>query len=140
MTKDQKIQVLKLRATGYGYKKIAQKLGISPNTVKSFCRRHKTGDDSEHDFSPVFSGEMALCMNCGQQIKQLAGRKRKKFCSGQCRQQYWNTHLDQVHRRAYYIFRCRHCGKEFQVYGDKGRKYCSRACYIEHRKGGDSHD
>ncbi len=140
MTKDQKIQVLKLRATGYGYKKIAQKLGISPNTVKSFCRRHKTGDDLEPDFSPVFSGETTFCMNCGQQIKQLAGRKRKKFCSGQCRQAFWNAHLDQVRRKAFYIFRCRHCGKEFRVYGDRGRRYCSRECYLEHRKGGDSHD
>lgn len=140
MTKDQKIQILKLRATGYGYKRIAQKLGISPNTVKSFCRRHKTGDDSETELSPALSGETTFCANCGKEIKQRAKVKPRRFCDDQCRQQYWNTHLEEVRRKAYYIFQCRHCGKEFHVYGDRNRRYCSRECYIEHRKGGGSHD
>ena len=83
MTKDQKIQILKLRATGYGYKRIAQKLGISPNTVKSFCRRHKTGDDSETELSPALSGETTFCANCGKEIKQRAKVKPRRFCDDQ---------------------------------------------------------
>ena len=34
--------------------------------------------------------------------------------------------------------RCPHCGKEFHIYGDRRRKYCSHECYIADRfKGGD---
>ena len=40
MTDNQKSQIIKLRAAGNGYGKIAQTLGISLNTVKSFCRRN----------------------------------------------------------------------------------------------------
>ena len=33
---------------------------------------------------------------------------------------------------------CPHCGKEFHIYGDRRRKYCSHECYIADRfKGGD---
>ena len=40
MIDNQREQIIKLRAAGNGYGKIAQELGISPNTVKSFCRRN----------------------------------------------------------------------------------------------------
>lgn len=37
--------------------------------------------------------------------------------------------------------RCPHCGKEFHIYGDKRRKYCSHECYIADRfKGGDCNE
>ena len=39
MTENQKTQIAKLRAAGLGYGKIAQQLGMSLNTVKSYCRR-----------------------------------------------------------------------------------------------------
>ncbi|CRZ33866.1 hypothetical protein DFR55_1529 [Herbinix hemicellulosilytica] len=46
MTKEQKLQIAKHRGDDYGYVKIAHILGISNNTVKSFCRRnHLTGKD-----------------------------------------------------------------------------------------------
>ena len=39
MTEEQKEQIKDLRGKGEGYKKIAQYIGLSENTVKSFCRR-----------------------------------------------------------------------------------------------------
>ena len=39
MTEEQKAGIQKLRTDGYGYTKIAGMLGLSENTVKSFCRR-----------------------------------------------------------------------------------------------------
>ena len=33
-------EINRLRSLGYGYIKIAQQLGLSENSVKSFCRRH----------------------------------------------------------------------------------------------------
>ena len=45
MTDNQKAQIIKLRAAGNGYGKIAQTIGISVNTVKSFCRRNDVNGD-----------------------------------------------------------------------------------------------
>ncbi|MCD8003201.1 MAG: hypothetical protein LUG88_04735 [Clostridia bacterium] len=40
MTNEQKMIISSLRAEGMGYSSIARKVGISENTVKSFCRRN----------------------------------------------------------------------------------------------------
>lgn len=40
MTDDQKQKIIALRRDGAGYGQIAATIGISINTVKSFCRRH----------------------------------------------------------------------------------------------------
>lgn len=40
MTDEQKQQIIALRRDGAGYGRIAARLQISINTVKSFCRRH----------------------------------------------------------------------------------------------------
>ena len=39
MTDEQRVQIINLREVGNGYKKIGQILGLSENTVKSFCQR-----------------------------------------------------------------------------------------------------
>lgn len=52
----------------------------------------------------------------------------KKFCSDRCRMKWWNSHLDQVQRKANYDFVCPVCKKPFTVYGNANRKYCSHEC------------
>ena len=141
MTDKQKTQIIKLRAAGYGYGKIAQQLGISVNTVKSFCRRKCVNEETASKSSLVLSGKVTRCENCGQEIHQVAKQKPRRFCSDACRNQWWNSHLNLVKRKANYTLRCRHCGKVFQVYGDRERKYCSRECYLAERlKGGERHE
>ena len=44
MTQIQRERILELQDAGLGYKKIAAELGISVNTVKSFCRRQRLKD------------------------------------------------------------------------------------------------
>ena len=129
MTNEQKILILSLRAKGLGYRKVAAKLGISENTVKSFCRRQK-------DSPQVNVQAGSVCKCCGAPIEQTPGRKEKKFCSDKCRREWWNSHLDQVDRRAIYEMICPGCGKRFTVYGNAKRKYCSHECYVSHRFGG----
>ena len=41
MTDEQRQKITNLRAAGNGYKKISKLLGLSENTVKSFCQRRK---------------------------------------------------------------------------------------------------
>ena len=124
MTDRQKDRIRQMRAAGYGYMKIAQELGISENTVKSFCQRKG------------LSADKGICPCCGAEVKQNPGRKAKKFCSDKCRNKWWNSHPDQIERKARYEFVCAYCKKPFTAYGNAGRKYCCHACYVADRFGG----
>ena len=41
MNAEQKDQIRQLHSSGLGYKKIAAQLGLSVNTVASFCKRQR---------------------------------------------------------------------------------------------------
>ena len=142
MTEEQKTQIANLRGEGYGYVRIAQALGISENTVKSFCRRKKLAGRavaSQTMPAAVRDGNH-FCLCCGKEVAQTPGRKEKKFCSDRCRNKWWNSHLDHVKRKANYEFICPQCKKKFTAYGNAKRKYCSHECYIAHRFGGGADD
>ena len=124
----------KLRNKGVGYKAIAQKLGLSVNTVKSHCRRNGlTGNRSVTD-----AIEVLFCKKCGKKLTQSVGAKQKRFCSDECRLSWWKEHPEKVKRKAYYELTCAYCQKAFHSYGNKNRKYCSHECYIADRFGGGS--
>lgn len=127
MTNSQKEQIRAMRLQGTGYVKIGQALGISHNTVRSFCRRN--GLDGAAGKSAV------RCQRCGKTIKIVPKQKPRKFCSDSCRTAWWNSHLDKVERKAIYHFTCAACGKDFTAYGNAHRKYCSHSCYIADRFG-----
>ena len=129
MKDKQKQQMIALRREGAGYGSIACQLGLSINTVKSFCRRHSLAKPKSE----------FVCEQCGRPIEQIPGRKRKRFCCDACRNKWWNSHLDLVKRKAVYTFTCPACGKEFTIYGNRRRKFCSHACYIAYRFGGVRH-
>lgn len=134
----QRTQVAELRAKGYSYGKISLVLGISTNTVKTFCKRNGLGGIAERQSETRENSHFCLC--CGIPVIQSPGRKEKKFCSDKCRNKWWNAHLDQVNRKASYDYVCPCCKKPFRVYGNKNRKYCSHECYIKDRFGGDRYD
>lgn len=127
MTTYEKEQIVLLQHKGYGYKRIASTLNLPVNGVKTFCRRHPVVKEP----SPIASD---CCLYCGTYLTQLPHRKKKKFCSDKCRMAWWNSHPDQVNRKAYYEFSCPVCGRTFESYGKKDRVYCSRACYVEARR------
>ncbi len=138
MTNEEKKLIDGLRAEGLGYRKIAVRIGISENTVKSYLRKVETSETKDITPAPTAgdSGEPHSCLYCGKPVVQNPGRKQKKFCSDACRNQWWNNHQDLVRRNAVYHFTCPACGKDFSAYGNAHRKYCSHACYIDHRFGG----
>ena len=39
----QRQQIKELRETGHSYGRIAQRLGLSENTIKTYCKRHGLG-------------------------------------------------------------------------------------------------
>ena len=141
MKETQKNQIAQLRAAGNGYGKISQTLGIPLNTVKSFCRQNNLAGKAEKPIVVKQTGGRTFCENCGKEIIQIAKQKPRRFCSDKCRNIWWNSHLDQVNRKAYYHFKCQQCGKEFVLYGDRRRKFCSHECYVKARfKGGSSNE
>lgn len=133
MTEEQKERVRRFRAHGYGYGKISKLTNISENTIKSFCRREGIAGYAASSSAPP------VCPNCGIVVPQKHGRKRKKFCCDACRNQWWNSHLYLVNRKANYDYVCKYCNKPFTAYGDSNRRYCSHACYIADRFGGNRH-
>ena len=123
MTEEQKKQIKDLRGKGEGYKKIAQYIGISVNTVKSFCRNNElTGNSSS-----------AVCLACGKPLVQMPKRKQRKFCSAQCRETWWSKNRNKGNKPTGETVRCIHCGKAFSAYEREHRKYCSHTCYVAER-------
>ena len=130
MTAEEKAEIVALRSNGATYAGIAEKLNLSINTVKSFYRRYRENT----------TAVSAHCKCCGKPLVQPKTAREKKFCSDMCRMKWWNSHRDEVNKKSLCSYRCICCGKSFQAYGSKRRKYCSRACYIRHRFGEDSNE
>lgn len=129
MNSDIKKKIVALRKKGYGYKKIAKEIGESVGVVRHLC----VSIDNEP--------QKSNCLNCGLPIKSITGKKEKKFCCDKCRYEWWNKkHKEE--RKIYAVLTCKFCGKEFNVYYNEKRVYCSHECYVKDRthKGGDKHD
>lgn len=124
MTKEQKILVLHYREQHMTYRQIGEKLGLSPDTVKTFCRRKRA--QSERTEESV----QAQCRNCGAPVHLLPGRRERLFCSPACRTAYWRKHNLLGGTPRY----CAGCGA-LLTGGSASRKYCGHACYIRHRFG-----
>ncbi len=132
MTDEQEEMIKRLRLQGLSYGKIAKQMDMKMETVSSHCRRRGIGRKD----TPVKTAEgICYCKNCGVKVAQNPGRKKKIFCSDECRLNWWNAHPDQIRHRSTRDIVCANCGKTFSVYGSKERKYCCRECYLHDRFG-----
>jgi len=141
MTLFQKEQISHMRCEGVGYTKIANSLGLSENTIKSYCRRNNIGSCNNRRVLEVRETQ-TTCKHCGKLLAQGTKGHPKKFCSEECRRNWWKENDSQSSKKAYYTLVCEECGKKFESYGNKTRKFCGHACYIKHRfeKVRDEHD
>ena len=121
MTLIQKQQIASMRGSGDSYKMIATALGISTNTVQSYCRRNNISTDCMIAL-PGTLNEKDVCTNCGLLLIHTLGSKRKSFCSDKCRSAWWKTHPEALNREAFYHFICPKCGVAFESYGNAHRK------------------
>jgi DNA-binding CsgD family transcriptional regulator len=126
MTEKEKEKIHLMRHNGQSYSKIASALGISKNTIKSYCRRNNLGAKKEKEI-------YTSCKQCGKALTQGTKGQPKKFCSEECRRLWWKANESQYNKKAFYTLRCIGCGEKFQSYGNKNRKFCSHACYINYR-------
>ena len=134
MTDNQKNMIAEYRQAGFSYTQISKMMDLSINRIKTYCKRHGLGGFAAYG-CPA-SEETVLCEMCGRIVPQNPGRKHKKFCSDKCRMAWWNTHQEDVNRKAHYKYICVYCKKPFMAYGNSNRKYCSHECYVEDRFGG----
>ncbi len=77
--KDKNKRINELRDLGYGYKRIAKELSITPSAVRHAC--NKIEEES------ILKG---FCKNCDKEMLSIKGKKKKLFCSDKCRWQWWN--------------------------------------------------
>lgn len=132
MDSKMKEQIAQMRADGESYTRIAEILHLSINTIKSFCRRKNlTIVENVYEIQIVDTN----CKYCGKPLMHKAGKKRKLFCSDQCRMAWWKGNRNTVKQAAWYKAKCDFCRKTFRTYGNKYRKFCSHSCYIQSRFG-----
>ena len=63
MTVEEKNSIIRLRKAGQGYSTIAATLGLSKETVKSFCKRNDLGGRRAQ---PADSQRGIICPTCGK--------------------------------------------------------------------------
>lgn len=132
MTVAEKNYIIRYRQMGKSCTEIARALGLSVNTVKSFCQRSGIAPIGQ---ATGTSPAETLCLCCGEKIKLQPHRKPKRFCSDACRLRWWHAHRDM--EKSAVDHRCLSCGRAFR--SSREQKYCSHACYIEARFGGNAH-
>ena len=137
MTQQQKERIAEYRATGASYGQIAKALGLSVNTVKSYCQRNPIEKETP---KPVEAACTDRCPQCNVLLEQTPGHRQKRFCSPKCRMAWWKAHPEAMKRKKLTSMECQHCGTPFLQYGSRPRKFCSRICYLAHRygQGGDA--
>lgn len=119
LTEDQKRAIRTLRERGETYDAIAESIGVSPNTIRSYWRRNGVVQIEPRRPRP------GHCRNCGTPLDQTKGARRRTFCSDQCRYDWWNAYRrDQPYRLI-----CQQCGKSFISFGNQKRAFCGRDCY-----------
>ena len=128
MTHAQKERIASLRGEGASYAQIAAALGVSENTVKSYGRRNRLDTAAEKGRNSAAT--TGSCDHCGKPLV-VSGQKTRRFCSDECRMEWWKEHPEVVNRKAIYHFSCSHCGASFHSYGNNHRKYCSHDCYAK---------
>ena len=132
MTEEEKIKIERLKNSGVSCNQIANIMGISLNSVKSYCKRRGFVSPKKN----IEGSNAGTCKNCGNAITQNHGRKHKSFCSDKCRYDWWNKHISEGKEKNKYSHICPNCGKKF--YARKDQKYCCHSCYISSRFGGAS--
>ena len=121
MTTEEATKIMKMHKDGKGYKTISKELNIPVPSIVSFIKRHQNDKGK------------AWCAFCGEEMKPQVGNRIKRFCSDKCRSKYWN-HRKRIEGRKSSIKRiCECCGLPFIDFQNRGRRFCSRSCYLRKR-------
>lgn len=133
MTDIQKRKITVMRKAGNGYRTIADELGVNRDSVRYYCKT--AGLDGKADTAAADG--FHFCEQCGGELRQSARGRARRFCSDECRRIWWTAHPEArtANLGAVYHITCAGCGRTFESYGNKNRKYCGHGCYISTRFG-----
>ncbi len=165
MTNDEKEKIVLMRNKGISYSKIASHLGISENTIKSFCKRNSivslvpTTSIQEESLKEVIaikevnpSNDVSFLNDAPSFKETLPSNKEHIICKhcgkpleqnpNQKRKKFCSEKCRFAWRYAQkemvlkvYPLVCANCGDKFMSYGKSNRKFCSSHCYVTHRFG-----
>ena len=89
MSSVQNERIAEMRRENYSYRFIGDALQLSPNTVKSICRRQGyIALGSRKTKAEKLSTR--FCQNCGA-VLMMGGNADQKFCSDSCRRKWWKN-------------------------------------------------
>lgn len=129
MKEELKMQIIRSRIYGLGYKKIAAALNISVERVKYTCKCSGFdgfAKDIKAKYKTELTDKKGLCKYCNKIFEQpKRGRKREYFSVG-CKRKWEKTHY-KTHQH-----KCNYCGKIFESQSKK-QKFCSKKCYNKYR-------
>lgn len=137
MTEAMGKHIRELRIKGLGYQTIAIVVGSTKETVRYYCKTH--GLMGEAELARLNYEENLKrpenCKCCGAKLIRNRHSGKKLFCSNRCRQSWWQKHRSEIRYSDAIIYdcTCKYCKREFKVYANPNRKYCSRECYIQDR-------
>ena len=80
-------RIAALRKENYSYRFIGEAMDLSPNTVKSICRRKNLIAEGPRKTKAEKQNAM-LCRNCRKLL--VGGKQNRNFCSEKCRSVWWN--------------------------------------------------
>lgn len=133
-TEEKNEQVLLLRKSGMSNRKIAEYTGVSYEKVRYQCKKDDCDSIPVDEELPEKIKTREACAFCGKPIAKEADRRgrKKRFCCEKCRRTYWKIHRKEQKKnpKAIYTKVCAYCGKTFEVYGNKNRKYCCHEHYV----------
>ena len=133
----QEEQIRLLRSQGVGYRQIANRLNLSRDAVRYYCKANDLNGHREAVLSNTqcIKTDENFCSCCGELLVQPKTGRKRRFCCEACRRKWWGQNRDKVRKgpEAIYGFTCKRCGKEFTAYGNPHRKYCSHECFISDR-------
>lgn len=137
MTNEQALHIRKLREQGVGYQTIGKIVNLSRDSVRSYCKNHGlNGYPCEMQYNVMDRMEAGeACAYCGANLKNPKTGRPRRFCTDECRREYWKTHRDKINKgpASVYTMVCAYCGEIFESYGNKKRKYCCHDHYIKDR-------
>lgn len=81
-------RIAEFRQQNYSYRFIGHILNLSPNTVKSICRRQGFAAEGPRK-TKVEKQNAPLCKNCHRLL--IRGRSDRAFCSEKCRSDWWRN-------------------------------------------------
>ncbi len=80
-----KDKIRDLRRAGFTLSAIAKLTDSSISAVKSYCSRNN-----------IRSVLYQECLYCGKPLNQMHGRKRAKYCSKKCKDDWWNHYRKEM--------------------------------------------